>query len=94
MTKVVAFKPKKEIRMWCDEAGQPVYLENVHWSDIGLRERLPSEVVHMRDEKEFACVICGEYSGVWMRDNSLHANKCHSLSNNIVRLGPHPKIWR
>lgn len=70
---------KKEIRMWCNQAGAPVYLENVDWSDLNLRERQPNEIVHYRQDQHEACLVCGQYNGVWVENESthfMHKDKC------------------
>jgi len=72
MVNVIVFK-RREIKMMCNEAGQPVYLEGVEWSDLNLRERMVGELVHLRDEPGEPCHVCGVRSGVWTSSDSSHA---------------------
>ena len=72
-------KGKKEIRMWANESGTPVFLENVDWSDLGYREREYGERVHYRQAQDEPCLICGSYGGVWVENESshqTHRDKC------------------
>ena len=69
----VVFYRKKEIKMWCDAAGKPTYLEGVEWQDVGLRERDSIEIVHLRDEQYQPCRVCGANFGVWVENESSHA---------------------
>lgn len=76
---ILQFQRKKEIKMFCDTAGRYVHLEDVAWSDLGLRERLPGELVHLRDEQGERCRACGVRDGVWITADSSHAthrDKC------------------
>ena len=73
------FSLQRDIIMMSNESGKPVYLENVDWSMLGLRERLPGEPVHCRDEQFDPCKICGMRTGVWVVSESthyLHPDKC------------------
>lgn len=72
MPTVIGFK-RREIRMWCDTAGQPVYLEGSDWSDLNMRERQPHEPVHLKDEQHDACDACGKFGGIWLQAPSSHA---------------------
>ncbi len=73
------FSLQREIIMISQESGKPVYLENVDWSMLNLRERLPDEPVHCRDNQFDPCKICGMRAGVWVVSESthyLHPDKC------------------
>jgi hypothetical protein len=67
------FAPRREVKMWSDTAGKPVYLENVDWSDLGLREREKNEPVHVREEQYDPCLVCGSRTGVFVVTESTHA---------------------
>ena len=72
-------RAKKEIRMWANEAGMPVFLEGVNWSDLGYREREYGERVHFRQDQHEPCLVCGAYGGVWVENESsheIHKAKC------------------
>jgi hypothetical protein len=70
---------RKEIIMMCNNAGRPVILENVDWSDLGLRERLSHEKVHLKDHMFQHCFACGMPAGVWIKgegNHAMHRDKC------------------
>jgi hypothetical protein len=60
-----------------------VICEGVSWEDIGLRERVEGELVHVRTspeaDKDSPCDVCGLTGGVWLEkktSHNIHRDRC------------------
>lgn len=75
----------QRVNLWIDgkvssiKPSTIVQAEDVEWADAGLRERLPNEIVHLREEMNEPCQRCGISFGVWtdvVSTHAMHPNRC------------------
>ncbi len=64
--------PKRNTTYHSNVGGKEVTIEGATFEDIGLRERMPTEAIHLREDQFKPCERCTVYAGVWTDDVDLY----------------------